>query len=203
MLPPSHRASVASGTASKLALTLGTVPRSARWILPALAAAFEGTDVSTLEPRTRALLLLRVAAVDHAPYWRERFEVAARGVGISDDEVELVGSGEWERVPVFTDRERAAILWGDRVARRLARRDGVAYRIVREEFDDVEIVELTAIASLAAMADRLTNALRISPEKEGGLTPADGPIAEEAFRRWSRSMFQSGTAATWTHEMGR
>ena len=124
-------------------------------------------------------------------------------VGIEDDEIELVGSDEWENAPAFTDRERAAILWGDRVARRLARRDGAAYLIVREEFDDVEIVELTAVASLAAMADRLTNALRISPEKAGGLTPADGPVAEEALRRWSRSMFHAGIATTWSQEMGR
>ena len=38
------------------------------------------------------------------------------------------GSDEWETAPAFTDRERAAILWADRVARRLARRDAPAYR---------------------------------------------------------------------------
>ncbi len=123
-------------------------------------------------------------------------------MGIDDDELELVASDEWEKAPAFTDRERAAILWGDRVARRLARRDGAAYRMVRDKFDDVEIVELTAIASLAAMANRITNTLRISPEKEGRLTPADGPVAEEAFRRWSRVMFDEETATTWTAEMG-
>jgi alkylhydroperoxidase family enzyme len=188
---------------SGLIQTLSAVPRSGRWVLPALASAFEGTDASTLEPKVRALVLLRVAAVDRAPYWRERLEAGAHAVGISADEIELAGSDEWETAPAFTDRERAAILWGDRVARRLARRDGSAYRIVREAFEEVEIVELTAIASLAAMADRITNALRIPPDGSVGLTPAGGPVADDSLRRWSRSMFDGETSTTWTEEMAR
>lgn len=181
--------------------TLAPLPRSARWILPSFAAAFEGTDASTVEQRSRTLLLLRVAAVDRAPYWRERLEAGAREMGISSDEVELVGSDEWESAPAFTERDRAAILWGDRVARRLARRDGAAYRIVREAFDDVEIVELTTIASLAAMAGRITNALRIPPDRSGGFTPADGPVSEDRLRRWSRTMFDGEISETWGKEM--
>jgi hypothetical protein len=49
---------------------LSDVPRSARWILPTLAAAFGGTDASTLRLRTRALVLLRVAVVEGAACWR-------------------------------------------------------------------------------------------------------------------------------------
>ena len=131
--------------------------------MPTLAAAFRGTDGSTLEPKLRTLVLLRVAAVDRSPYWRGQFESAAAVVGITADELMLVGSDEWETAPAFTERERAAIMWADRIAKRLARRDGTAYQLVQEHCTSAEVVELTAIASLAAMADRITNALRISP----------------------------------------
>lgn len=190
------------GSAAPVGLlgTLETVPRSARWVLPTLTSAFRGTDASTLEPKVRALVLLRVAAVDHAPYWREQLEAVARELGITDDEVLLVGSDEWETAPAFTGRERAAILWGDRVARRLARRDGAAYRLLREEFDDAEIVELTLIASLAAMADRITNALRIAPEGPVGLTPANGSVPDEDLRRWSRRMFDVDPSTGWKEQ---
>jgi alkylhydroperoxidase family enzyme len=171
-------------------------------VLPALAAAFEGTDASTLEPTVRSLVLLRVAAVDRAPYWRERHEAGARALGLSTDQIEMVGSDEWESAPAFDGRERAGILWADRVARRLARRDAAAYRAVREAFDDVEIVELTAIASLAAMADRMTNALRIAPDGSPGLSPADGPVSDRVLRRWSRSMFDGDVPRAWAETAG-
>jgi hypothetical protein len=91
---------------------LAEVPRSARWVLPALASAFCGTDVSTLELRTRSLVLLRVVAVDRAPYWRLQLAAGARELGITEDELALIGSDEWEAAPAFSERERAAILWG-------------------------------------------------------------------------------------------
>jgi alkylhydroperoxidase family enzyme len=173
---------------SGLATTLSSVPRSARWVLPTFAAAFHGGDVSTLEPKLRTLVLLRVASVDRAPYWREQHEGSAAAVGVTPDEVALVTSDEWETAPAFTDRERAAILWADRTARRLARRDAAAYRVVREHLSERELVELTATVSLACMANRLTNALRISPEGPTGLSPG-GPAMDEALARWSREMF--------------
>ncbi|HSL09997.1 MAG TPA: carboxymuconolactone decarboxylase family protein [Actinomycetota bacterium] len=173
---------------SELGRTLTRVPRSARWVLPVFAAAFRGTEVSTLEPRLRALALLRVAAIDRSPYWREQHEAAAPALGITRDELDLVASDEWETAPAFGDRERAAILWADRVARRLGRRDAVAYRTVREHLDERELVELTAAVSLACMADRLTNALRIAPEPPTGLSPGGHPV-DESLARWSREMF--------------
>ena len=158
-------------------------------MLPTFAAAFHGADVSTLEPKLRTLALLRVASVDRAPYWREQHETGAAAVGVTGDELALVTSDEWETAPAFTDRERAAILWADRVARRLARRDAAAYRTAREHLTDRELVELTAIVSLACMANRLTNALRISPEPPTGLTPG-GPAIDGALARWSLEMFE-------------
>lgn len=180
--------------------TLALVPRSARWILPTLAAAFRGTDGSTLEPRVRTLAAMRVAAVDRAPYWRRQFEAAAPSVGITPDEAQLVGTDEWETAPTFSDRERAAITWADRIAKRLARRDAAAYRFVREHCSDEEIVELTAIASLAAMADRITNALRISPEPQVGLTADRGTI-DAPGDEWRRVMF-GDVVTTWEETFG-
>jgi alkylhydroperoxidase family enzyme len=177
---------------------LADVPRSGRWILPALAGAFRGTDVSMLDPRIRALVLLRVAAVDRAPYWRLQLEAGGRELGITDDELALVGSDEWEVSPAFSERERAAILWADRVARRLARRDKRAFEIVRAHFSDQELVELTLVSSLGAMADRLTNALRIAPEPPIGLSPGVAGPADAVLEAWPARMFGADLIANWT-----
>jgi alkylhydroperoxidase family enzyme len=175
---------------------LSELPRSARWILPAWSAAFAGTDVSTLGLRLRALALLRVAAVDRAPYWRSQLEAGASALGITPDELTLVNSDEWEISPGFSERERAAILWADRVARRLARRDKKAYESVRALFTDEEFVELTLLASLGAMADRLTNALRIAPEGSVGLSP-DPETDPTRLKAWPDRMFEPDIVRSW------
>jgi alkylhydroperoxidase family enzyme len=177
---------------------LSEVPRCARWILPTLKAAFAGTDVSTLELRTRSLVLLRVAAVDRAPYWRLHLEAGARALGITEDELVLIGSDEWAISPAFSERERAAILWADRVARRLARRDRIAFETVREHYSDEELVELTLVSSLGSMADRLTNALRIPPEPPIGLSPGSGPAPDGSLKAWPDRMFDSDVGRSWT-----
>lgn len=176
-------------TGGGLERALGQVPRSARWILPAVAAAFAGTETSAIGQRERALLILRVASIERSPYWRTQIEGVAGDLGLTGDEITLVESDEWETAPAFDDRERAAILWGDRVARRLARRDRVAYEAVRAVFDEDAFVELTMIASLAAMHVRIANALRIVPEPPTGLAPRARPISDDVFRAWNASMF--------------
>ncbi len=176
---------------------LSEVPRSARWVLPSLAAAFGGTDASTLGQRTRALVLLRVAAVDRAPYWRLQLEPRARELGVTEDELLLIESDEWEVAATFSERERAAIRWGDRVARRLARSDKRAYDAVRAVFTEAELVELTLLSSLGAMADRLTNALRIAPEPPVGLSPGRGATPAENLEAWPASMFDEDLIAAW------
>ena len=100
----------------------------------------------------------------------------------------------------FSDRERAAVTWADRVAKRLARRDGAAYRLVQAHFSIEEIVELTALASLAAMATRITNALRIAPEPAIGLTADGGAMDAQA---WQRHMFDEVLPSSWVEAFAR
>lgn len=168
---------------------LGLVPRSGRWALPVLAAAFRGTEGSTVEPRVRALMLLRQAAHDRAPFWRRSFESAALALGVPRDVVTVVQGDEWEWAPGLTDRERAAVQWGDRVARRLARRDAGAYTDLCAAFSPDEVVELTLVASLAACFHRFTNAVRLDGTAPEELTPAPGPVAERDLAWWAAHMF--------------
>lgn len=183
----------ASMARSSFATHLSAVPRSAQWILPTFASAFVGVDVSTLEPKVRALVLLRIASIDHAPYWRQQLEACAPELGITPDQLLVVATDEWDDVPAFSPRERAAIRWGERVARRTARRDRAAYEEVMAQFDEQELVELTLVASLACMADRVTNALRISPEPATDLSPSAEPLTDADLVGWSRSIARGVT----------
>src|SRR5690606_20074256 len=157
-------------------------------------AAFRGTEESTLEPSARLLMLLRVAAVERCPYWRTHWEAAARARGVAEDKIIVVGTDDWESAPAFERRERAAILWGDRVARRLAQRDKPAYTAVTGEFTETEIAELTLVAALGAMAVRAANALRVPPEPPEALVPAATPVTEAELATWGSRMFDADVA---------
>lgn len=83
------------------------------------------------------------------------------------------------------------------MARRLARRDKPAYEAVAAVFTEVELVELTLLASLGAMADRLTNALRIAAEPPVGLSPGEAPTPAANLEAWSTRMFDTDLSGAW------
>ncbi|HXF56216.1 MAG TPA: hypothetical protein VNO34_01300 [Actinomycetota bacterium] len=176
---------------------LALVPRSARWLVPALLLALGGGERSRIDPRARTLALLRVACVERSPYWRVRLERTADSLGIGPEEVEVVESDDWELTPALEPRERAAVLWADRVARRLARRDRRAHDEVRRWFDDEGFVELTLAASLTVMACRLANALRLEDSSEASGFPS--PVPTELLRSWSGQMFDGSLFSRAAH----
>ena len=167
---------------------LWRVPRSARWAVPVAAVAFRGAATSPIDPRLRALVLLRAATRDAAPFWRARAEADAARAGVSPELVTLLETDEWDRAGGLDERERAAIHWGDAVVRRLARRDARAFADLQRLFTEEEIVELTLVASLAACFHRFTNALRLPPPSSPAPVP-DGPVTTEALRQWTTIMF--------------
>jgi alkylhydroperoxidase family enzyme len=176
-----------TGSRPNLVAVLAEVPRSARWLLPVIAASVQGTPQSAIEARIRALMLLRCAALERSPYWRVHCETAARQVGVTPEEITLIGTDEWELAPGFTERERAAVIWSDRVGRRLAKRDAKAYATLTDHFTPTEIVELTLVSSLAAFLTRFTNALRIPPEAPQTPSPVM-PVSAASLERWAADM---------------
>lgn len=168
---------------------LGLVPRSARWVLPTFLLAFAGHAGSCLEHRIRTLALLRVAALEHSPYWRETLGRTARALAIPHEEVELLRSDEWEVSAGLEPRERSAVLWADRVVRRLARRDRTAYEAARRWFDDEAFVELTLVASIAVMACRVANALRLPVGGQHADQAVPRPVPAASLGRWVERTF--------------
>lgn len=64
----------------------------------------------------------------------------------------------------LSDREKAAVLWAEHVTKNTARDDNGIYEKVRLEFNEQEMVDLTAIACFFNFFNRLTDSLKIPIE---------------------------------------
>ena len=63
-------------------------------------------------------------------------------------------------------RERAAVLWAEHVTLNTAKERDDVYEIVRKEFSDPELVELTAVTALINLSNRVQDSLHFPIEKE-------------------------------------
>lgn len=67
---------------------------------------------------------------------------------------------------LLNDREKAAVLWADHVTRNTARDRDDVFEIVRAQFDDAEIVELTLMSGLFNLFNRFMDSLHIDLEPQ-------------------------------------
>ncbi len=68
--------------------------------------------------------------------------------------------------PHLSARERAAVLWAEHVTLNTAKDRDDVYEIVRKEFSDPELVELTAATALFNLSNRVQDSLRFPIEEE-------------------------------------
>jgi AhpD family alkylhydroperoxidase len=124
-------------------------------------AAMQGLErtvrESGLEPGLRELVKVRASQINGCAYCIDMHTMDARAEG--ETEQRLYALSAWQETPFFTDRERAALLWTEKVT--LISADHVpdeVYEQVRPHFTDEELVNLT----LAIVAINGWNRLAIS-----------------------------------------
>jgi len=74
--------------------------------------------------------------------------------------------------PLFDEREKAVIRWGELVSKNEARYDTTTFETLSKYFDATEIVELTTVAAFRGLMNRFMDSLQI--ELEGPETQARG-----------------------------
>ncbi len=68
-----------------------------------------------------------------------------QAAGISDDQVEAIGTDDYMTSPHLNAREKASVLWAEHVTKNTARSRDDVYAIVQQQFSEPEIVDLTLI----------------------------------------------------------
>lgn len=170
------------------------LPRISRWLLPVASILIRGTESSTVEPRVRALVVLRMAAMDNSPYWEEQSD-HARSIGISPAELDAITGDDWQELDTLSDRENAALQWTTSVATNDAKRDPHSFAALEENFNASEIVELTAVAAMCASMDRLANAFQLEPEDPFDADHSS-PVTEDVLATWAETMFETSKKKT-------
>ena len=69
--------------------------------------------------------------------------------------------------PLFTEREKAVIRWGELVSKNEARYDKATFETLSKYFDATEIVELTTVAAFRGLMNRFMDSLHIELEDAG------------------------------------
>jgi AhpD family alkylhydroperoxidase len=111
----------------------------------------------------RELVILRIAVLNDAPYEWSAHEPVARRAGVTGEQLAALRASE---VPAgFEPRTAAALAYTDAMTREIRVSEEV-FAMVRAQFDDRELVELTVTAAAYNMVSRCLVALEIGEAPE-------------------------------------
>jgi AhpD family alkylhydroperoxidase len=142
--------------------------KAAPGVLRAMGALENYNRESGIEPELRELVKLRASQINGCAYCVDMHYLDARANG--ETEQRLSALVAWQETPFFTDRERAALLWTEKVT--LISLDHVpdeVFEQVRQHFTDEELVNLTLIIATINAWNRLSVSFRAMP---GHYTPS-------------------------------
>jgi AhpD family alkylhydroperoxidase len=115
-------------------------------------------QLSTLPGDLRELVIMRVAAVNGAPYEADQHKPYALKEGVSQAQLDALP--DWEGSALFSARERAVLAYSDAMTRQVQVPQAV-FDGVREHLDDRLVVELTATVAAYNMVSRFLEALQV------------------------------------------
>ena len=117
---------------------------------------------SGLDPKLLELVKLRASLINGCAYCVDMHTKVARSLG--ETEQRLYEVSLWREAPFYTERERAALAWTEVVT--LVSIDHVpddVYDVVRQHFDEKELIDLTAAVVAINGWNRLAIAFRTVP----------------------------------------
>ena len=117
---------------------------------------------SGLEPKLLDLIRTRSSQINGCAYCIDMHSKDARAAG--ETEQRLYSLDAWRETPFYTDRERAALAWTEAVT--LVSQGHVpdeVYNLVRKQFSEKEIVDLTLAVAEINSWKRIAISLRAVP----------------------------------------
>lgn len=129
---------------------------------PSIAAGWEALmtairQQSSLAPRLREMVILRVAVLNGADYEFEAHLPHAREAGVEDDEIDWIRTGSREH---FSNVETVVLDYTDTMTRSVTVADQLFGRVQRL-FGPRELIDLTATIAAYNMVSRFLCALEI------------------------------------------
>lgn len=148
----------------------GAVLESARlWartpsVFAALALLYGAIDrrSSPIEPLLRSLITIRVSQINGCHFCIDlnSFIVLRRGL----DPDKLAALAEFKTNPLFSEREKAALLYTEAVTDSNHRATSANFEPLQRYFDDDAIIELTALIAFQNLSSKFNAALNVEPQ---------------------------------------
>lgn len=133
---------------------------------PGAMTAMDGLDTYIaecgLEPGLKELVKLRASQINGCAYCVDMHSLDARAMG--ETEQRLYALPVWQETPFFTERERAALLWTEKLTLiSAAHVPDEVYEQVRPHFTEEELSNLTLAIALINAWNRFGIAFRDVP----------------------------------------
>jgi len=115
-----------------------------------------------LDEKMVELMKMRASQINGCAYCLDMHSIDARAIG--ESEQRLYALNAWRETPFFSDRERAALAWTEAIT--LVSETHVpdsAYEEVKKYFSEKEIIDLTVVATVINMWNRMAIATRSVP----------------------------------------
>jgi AhpD family alkylhydroperoxidase len=117
---------------------------------------------SGLDHRLIHLLKMRASQINGCAFCIDMHAKDARALG--ETEQRLYELDAWRETPFYTDRERAALAWTEAVTNVAQTHvPDEVYEEVRKQFSEKEIVDLTVVAAVINMWNRIAISTRAVP----------------------------------------
>jgi len=146
----------------KRAAYLKTAPEAVK----AFSAGANYLDTSSIEPKLRRLVDLRVSQINGCAYCVDLHSRQLRDLGETEQRIDCLVA--WREVPFYDERERAALEWAEAVTRiEDTHAPDSVYEYVAEQFPEKEIVDLTFVIANMNFWNRIAIGFRRLPGKRG------------------------------------
>ena len=155
------------GTVSNAMRVWAHSPSVSKLFLPYQIALERAGAGSVLQSEVKLLALIRTAHLNAAAYSLAHRTALARQTSIGEARLAALAQADCAISPLFSPRERAALVWAEHVASNTAKRRDDLFDELKRHFNDAEVVELTGACAMGNRLDLVHNALRVPLEAPG------------------------------------
>ena len=139
--------------------TMARMPEALSTFIPFYTAVIEH---GTVERKYKELAYLKASLTNGCEYCFRAHSASGKKNGVSDDQIKALAF--FYRSPLFDEKEKAVILFAERITRGASAIRPAALDDLKKYFNDDQIVELTLATSVANFTNRFNDALLNIPD---------------------------------------
>jgi uncharacterized peroxidase-related enzyme len=148
-----------SGKVPNIFATMAHRPAALNAFLPLYKAV---VNEGTVEAKYKELAYLRASMVNGCEYCTLAHLASSKRAGVTPEQIAALPF--YSRSTLFDEKEKATILYADRITRGAAGMRTPALQELRKFYDEGQIVELTLTICMANFTNRFNEALEMIPD---------------------------------------